>query len=593
MPWNNFLLHIVVETWQQLWSDKDYQWLWISRILVSAGILVLIHLWEHWQGRKTVIDGGSGGTRSGNKTQGPSTSTKQLSVRQQRQKLLQSLKNEGLPEDLVLEEITDTPKEAENKKNDGGLPKGDDDSLDADSSTKAPNNNDDDAVSSASILPKTSVDGDGETSPAGELSLTTTASGHQTPVGFSHKANTSAAAAAAAAAVSTPSSRRPQQQQGERHCTRPASTTITQQSQQNQHQLHPPFLNHPPNKLNAFWDWCDTEASLFRIYAIATNTTNATTTTRTGIFTAMPPFNPSSRRGNVRVSLRVTNRMTRTSGVQVYWIDYKGHEIPKGTIRFGETWLQTTWIDHPWVFRTTNDGQVLMYYVPYRIIPSTPDDSMTINPNDNDDPTIGIHRFTLRDAGMNDTNAACAVDDPLFPFPARDHLKVRSQAIEWALQHCFRMDFQEWELLLQYTRNILLVSSCDNKTTDDGNDDGSNDISNNNNKDKYRSIRLANRAFASRIWNSPARGVLLAAGFHVNQGSHLQFGGQDFWTNGTNSRKDLSEAVWRIELWQQRSQRNSGATRMEQPVGAFDGYGRAGFGRAGVMNTNNNNGQQF
>ena len=58
----------------------------------------------------------------------------------------------------------------------------------------------------------------------------------------------------------------------------------------------------------------------------------------------------------------------------MYWVDYRGNEICKGSIRKGGQWVQTTYIGHPWTFRVgsvDNDNGVeeksmLIKYVPFR-----------------------------------------------------------------------------------------------------------------------------------------------------------------------------------------------------------------------------------
>ena len=88
--------------------------------------------------------------------------------------------------------------------------------------------------------------------------------------------------------------------------------------------------DHPG--LSAFWHWCDTEMSLFRVYTI---------TRKDGILdeSTTPPYNPFSRRGKVPIKIHVTNNMDIT--IIVYWINYKGAPINKGFILSnGGTWTQ-------------------------------------------------------------------------------------------------------------------------------------------------------------------------------------------------------------------------------------------------------------
>jgi hypothetical protein len=71
----------------------------------------------------------------------------------------------------------------------------------------------------------------------------------------------------------------------------------------------------PPGSLEAFWHWCDLEASLFRIY--------------TTVEDVPPPYPPSSRRGNVAIALQVTNHMPYLP-IHVHWIEYNGTEVYRG-----------------------------------------------------------------------------------------------------------------------------------------------------------------------------------------------------------------------------------------------------------------------
>ncbi|KAK1735787.1 hypothetical protein QTG54_013493 [Skeletonema marinoi] len=124
--------------------------------------------------------------------------------------------------------------------------------------------------------------------------------------------------------------------------------------------------NHPG--LSAYYNWHATITSLYRIFAIPnrdvfTNTFNP----------AILPMHPSSERGNIAVNITVANQ-TRYESIQVYWIDYKGNEIYKGNVPRGGSWVQTTFIGHPWTFRVGgSDGgeeSVLLKYVPFRIAPT-------------------------------------------------------------------------------------------------------------------------------------------------------------------------------------------------------------------------------
>ena len=286
--------------------------------------------------------------------------------------------------------------------------------------------------------------------------------------------------------------------------------------------------------LQAFWHWCDTECSLFRVYSLTTKHSSD----------CIPPFLPRSRQGQVQVSLRVTNRTHRTIGV--YWLTYKGSESLKGRIRPQATWRQQTWIEHPWVFRDEDSGAVLLHYVPERIIP-TCDLQPTV---DEEDPTIGVHRFTL-DTPSTDSPHWVEITDPVLPLPARQHFQSIEQAVDFALLHMHRTNYTGWDVLVKYLTNILYNPA----------------------HAKYRQIRVANPTFGPAVWqHTAARGLLLALGF-VEQGAHVELGTHRPLTR--DQLQMLSTVLLRIRVWKQ-------AALPPQPRGA-DGYGRAGFGRAGAM----------
>eukprot|EP00977_Amphora_coffeiformis_P012330 scaffold3043_cov180-Amphora_coffeaeformis.AAC.22 len=324
--------------------------------------------------------------------------------------------------------------------------------------------------------------------------------------------------------------------------------TLGEREAANTHVLHTPaqrdassprpvFRNqsrdHPG--LDAFWYWCDVECSLFRIYSLGRKDGTA----------VHPPYIPRSRAGQVQVSLRCTNRTRRT--IHVYWINYKGADVVKGKIFPGASWTQQTWIEHPWVFRDSITDDTLLYYIPDRIIP-TCQQQPTIDAND---PEMGVHRFDFISAPP-ESPYWIQIDDPVLPFPAKDHFRSPDHAADWALLHMHRMNYAHWDVLAKYLTNIL---------HEPGNP-------------KYRQIRIENRTFNSTVWQTPARGLLFAIGF-VEQGIHIELGTTRRLTK--EQVKQLSSLMFSISTWRRQNE-----LPYEQPVGA-DGYGRAGFGRAGAM----------
>ena len=95
-------------------------------------------------------------------------------------------------------------------------------------------------------------------------------------------------------------------------------------------------INPWATRLDGFHYWYEVETSLYRIYTLAHRDSSIPT---------IPPYLANSKRGNVAVAMRVTNRTNRD--INVYWVDYKGKHIPKGRIsKHSGVWTQTTWIDH-------------------------------------------------------------------------------------------------------------------------------------------------------------------------------------------------------------------------------------------------------
>jgi hypothetical protein len=101
-------------------------------------------------------------------------------------------------------------------------------------------------------------------------------------------------------------------------------------------------------------------------------------------------------------------------------------------------------------------------------------------------------------------------------------------------------------------------------------------------KATYRKIRIANQKFFHSIWQTAARGLLLAAGF-VEQNAYAELGTADPLPG--NRVQDVSLVLFRLEQVATAKDNNIlSTTSNQQPQGA-DGTGRAGFGRAGEMSS--------
>ena len=249
-------------------------------------------------------------------------------------------------------------------------------------------------------------------------------------------------------------------------------------------------------------------------------------------------------------------------------INYKGNEIPKGVIGTqGGTWTQTSWIEHPWIFRDAETGQVLLHYIPDRIIPSTVFDVSTdldqVDPHDTTTKT-GVHRFTIQDRLDADGNEfLISLYDQILPFPANKHLTSPEQAVFWTIRHmlrgvaaCSQNTVTDWTIILKYFNNILQHPA----------------------HFKYRKIRIANATFFNQIWNTPARGLFLAAGF-VERGAHVELGTSQPLSH--NRTTELSNFVVLLEQWKIEWPELVNSNHPIQQPDGIDGSGRAGFGVAG------------
>ena len=257
------------------------------------------------------------------------------------------------------------------------------------------------------------------------------------------------------------------------------------------------------------------------------------------------PIIPRSERGNVQIHLEVLN--STTAPVDVFWIDYLGREEWKGSAGPGGTWTQQTWIGHPWTFRAQG-GQVLCFYVPFRVIPTT-DQCPTVTRQGE-----ALQRFSILSPSYSSSakGLACDIVDPIFPFPA-----TKIQSVEKALEWCYLQMERERSsphVLLKYLINILKDPS----------------------EPKYRQIRTSNKRFWNGVWITAGRGVMHALGFE-EKGAYVEIGPASG-ALSTERLKQISKAIHGLKGVQARM---DGIDVKQQPEGA-DGYGRAGYGRIGM-----------
>ena len=323
------------------------------------------------------------------------------------------------------------------------------------------------------------------------------------------------------------------------------------------------FKNNSPHHpgMEGFNNWYDIETSLYRQFTVG----------RSDGVDVLPPYVPKSRNGQVRVALRVTNDLTLSTEnqvINVFWMNYLGHEESKGTIHRGETWTQTTYVEHPWVFRRSDTNELLLHYIPERVIPHL-EEAPTI---DESNPMVGLQSIIITrptEQALREHHI-CSVIDKVLPHPGRHHFHNPNQAISWTLLQMTRNNYFDYypgaKLLCKYLTNIAMHP--DNA--------------------QYRHIRIANKSFYNGIWQTPARGLLLAAGF-CEQHAHAELGTAA--PLPAERVQDVSLVLFRLEQYLTKLEQQQGgsaaasvsADRPPQPAGA-DGSGRAGFGQAGQMN---------
>jgi PUB domain len=289
--------------------------------------------------------------------------------------------------------------------------------------------------------------------------------------------------------------------------------------------------------LDGFLRWYENEASLYRIYTVGRKD-------KTEVY---PPFVTKSERGQVSLKLHVTNNYFKA--ISVFWIDYKGIEVLKGTMKHGGIFQQLTWIGHPWTFREKDTGKLLCHYIPYKVI-ATSHEVPTIDP---EDPTVGMHRFAIVSLGQrpqvtfDDEHVICAIADPVFPT----RIETIRDAAAWSFQEMSRRNYPSLETLVKYFTNIVMRPA----------------------NIKYRQIRIAQTRFFNEVWNTPARGLLLAAGF-VENGAYVEMGNDQ--SLPRERVQELSTMLFYMEKWKRIQ--DLPPSVHSQPEGA-DGFGRANYSR--------------
>ncbi|XP_019909172.1 von Hippel-Lindau-like protein [Esox lucius] len=61
---------------------------------------------------------------------------------------------------------------------------------------------------------------------------------------------------------------------------------------------------------------------------------------------------------DVKTNVHFINRSKQSA--RAWWLDYSGHPVSYGDIRTNELLSMTTYLTHPWVFRTSRNGAKLL-----------------------------------------------------------------------------------------------------------------------------------------------------------------------------------------------------------------------------------------
>jgi hypothetical protein len=319
------------------------------------------------------------------------------------------------------------------------------------------------------------------------------------------------------------------------------STTSNRTSTITVDQTPPPLTSsksHPG--LSGFHLWMGAMADIYRSYAIGKKNDDIAI-----------PILPRSERGQVQVDLHITNLMKED--IDVYWIDYKGKEMKKGSIRHSGNgaYHVHTYVGHPWAFRRRSDEKLILHFVPYRVVPVTLLDVKALEA-ENFDTSTGAYRFSIAEPNaMSAYDDICSVVDNIIPHPP-----TRIQSINHALEFsCQQMEREEAlpKVLLKYLHNIAL----------------------NPNDSKFRQIKTNNKVFWNNIWINGGRGLLHALGFE-ERGAFIEMGPNSGTLPGERL-KQLSNAIVMLEELIHDMEDGS-RDQIVKPPGT-DGYtGRAGWG---------------
>lgn len=233
-----------------------------------------------------------------------------------------------------------------------------------------------------------------------------------------------------------------------------------------------------------------------------------------------------------------------------------------------------------WVFENALDSTPYLYYVPYRVIPTIPT-APTVGDNE-----MALHKFklippsSLTQWGDDPDPFYIGIQDDIMPFPAMKYLNQPLHGINWTLTHMIRNN-----IITPYSSSSYSIDLLQTYLTN---------IMNHPDKIKYRQIRISNPKFKNVIWDTPMKGLLLAIGF-VDVGPFAELGCHDE-PLSSEWIQDIALLSYLLNEWKSNnlitttnttSTINNGDGQQQeqrQPPGATDGFGRAGFGRAGAIN---------
>ena len=199
-----------------------------------------------------------------------------------------------------------------------------------------------------------------------------------------------------------------------------------------------------------------------------------------------------------------------------------GNLKPKQTLQFTKRTKCSAGHVTTFIFREATTNKLLLRFIPVRPIPTTRwTPTTTVIEQDGDQPRMSLPLFlfelgppsyptgdTCEEEKLPCDYATCGIVDPVFYFSAvPKQTKVLpnplSVAYQYAVIHCFRMGYGGWWYLQECLNRILLhPNQMDHRMF-------------HRDRDQHN--------FFSKIWDTPARGILLAFGGFEEIGNLVAF----------------------------------------------------------------------